>query len=88
MTTEDVLVYRRPGCGFCAALEFGLRRRGIEFRSVDIWQDPDAAAFVRAHAGGNETVPTVTVAGQTLVNPSAKVVARLAGAGATDEAEA
>jgi len=84
MTDEEVVVYRRPGCGFCMTLELGLRRRGIEFRSVDIWKDPEAAAFVRSHARGNETVPTVTVAGQTLVNPSARTVAQLASAGAAE----
>ena len=81
MHDGEVVVYRRPGCGFCMTLELGLRRRGITFRSVDIWQDPEAAAFVRAHARGYETVPTVAVAGQTLVNPSAKAVAALAEAG-------
>lgn len=81
MHDGEVVVYRRPGCGFCIRLELGLRRRGVAFRSVDIWADPEAAAFVREHARGHETVPTVTVAGQTLVNPSAKVVAELATAG-------
>jgi hypothetical protein len=38
----------------------------------DIWADEDAAAFVRRHAGGNETVPTVDVAGTVLVNPTAR----------------
>lgn len=44
----------------------------------DIWADEDAAAFVRAHARGNETVPTVDVAGTVLVNPSAGEVLALA----------
>jgi hypothetical protein len=43
-----------------------------------IWQDPAAAAAVRAVADGNETVPTVHVAGQWLVNPRAARVAQLA----------
>jgi glutaredoxin len=75
---DQVVVYRRPGCGFCVALAFGLRRRGVSYRSVDIWQDPSAAAFVREHARGFETVPTVVVAGRVLVNPSAGQVAALA----------
>lgn len=40
----------------------------------DIWADPDAAATVRAAAGGNETVPTVGLAGEFLVNPSLDAV--------------
>lgn len=50
----------------------------MAFTEVDIWQDPAAAAAVRAVADGNETVPTVHVAGQWLVNPRAAQVQRLA----------
>lgn len=75
---HEVTVYRRPGCPYCTTLVLGLKARRITFRSVDIWQDPDAAAFVREHARGNETVPTVTIGTETLVNPSAGVVASLA----------
>ena len=52
---------------------------------IDIWSDPEARAFVRAHADGTETVPTVDVAGTVLVNPSARrVVALAADAGIAD----
>ena len=34
----------------------------------------EAAEFVRAHADGNETVPTVAVGSTVLVNPSAAEV--------------
>jgi hypothetical protein len=47
---------------------------------VDIWSDPEAAAFVREHADGNETVPTVDIAGTVLVNPPAGRVVELAAA--------
>lgn len=74
----EIVVYRRPGCGYCMALTLGLKRRGVRYESIDIWKDPDAAAFVREHAGGNETVPTVVIGERILVNPSARqVVAHL-----------
>jgi len=73
-----VTVYWRPGCGFCALLRRGLRKAGVPTDEVDIWEDPEAAAFVRRHARGNETVPTVDVAGTVLVNPRAGQVAELA----------
>jgi glutaredoxin len=41
---------------------------------VTIWRDPDAAAFVRSVASGNETVPTVVIGGQSVVNPPPRVV--------------
>jgi glutaredoxin-like protein len=77
-----VTVYWRTGCPYCGSLKRGLRRAGLATEEVDIWSAPGAAAFVRAHAGGHETVPTVDVAGTVLVNPSARrVVAAAAAAG-------
>ncbi|WCO66946.1 glutaredoxin domain-containing protein [Iamia majanohamensis] len=80
-TTEappEVVVYWRPGCGFCAMLRRGLAKAGVPTREVDIWEDPDGAAVVRSAAGGNETVPTVAVGGQLLVNPRPAEVVALA----------
>jgi mycoredoxin len=72
-----VTFYWRPGCPYCAMLRSGLRRAGVEFREVNIWDDPSAAAFVRSVARGNETVPTVTVGAAAMVNPSAGKVVEL-----------
>ena len=72
--TPAVEFYWRPGCGFCMMLDRKLRKAGVPMTKRNIWDDPDAAAFVRSVAGGNETVPTVVVAGQALVNPRAAAV--------------
>ena len=77
-TNEGVTVYWRPGCLFCSMLRSGLRRADLPFREINIWDEPDAAAFVRAVARGNETVPTVTVGSTTVVNPSVTLVLELA----------
>lgn len=82
--TAAITVYWRPGCPFCSTLRSGLRRAGLEFVEVDIWQDPDAAAFVRSVARGNETVPTVTIGDTSLVNPSVREVAAAVDAITTD----
>lgn len=74
----EVTVYWRRGCPYCASLRRGLRRAGLPTVEVDIWSDPEAAAFVRGHADGNETVPTVDIAGTVLVNPPAGRVVDLA----------
>ncbi|RLL69695.1 glutaredoxin domain-containing protein [Streptomyces sp. Z26] len=77
MTTgndDGVVVYWRPGCVFCAALLTRLRFTKLRYTKVNIWKDPEAAAYVRSVADGNETVPTVTVAGEAMVNPSRKRV--------------
>lgn len=67
-----VVVYWRPMCTFCMKLLLRLRFTRLEYTTVNIWKAPEAAAFVRSVADGNETVPTVTVAGHAMVNPSKK----------------
>ena len=77
--TEDgsapIVVYWRPGCPWCSRLLRWIDRSGLEVARRNIWDDPSAAAEVRAITGGDETVPTVSVAGVDLVNPSPKVLA-------------
>ncbi|MEU4338052.1 glutaredoxin domain-containing protein [Micromonospora lupini] len=63
------IVYWRPGCRYCLQLRFSLGRLARRAHWVDIWLDPAGAAAVRAITGGNETVPTVVLGGQAVVNP-------------------
>ncbi|MEU0833502.1 mycoredoxin [Streptomyces sp. NPDC005969] len=75
--TEDrdgMVVYWRPGCPYCMKLRLQLRFTRLRYTEVNIWRDPEAAAFVRSVADGNETVPTVSVAGHAMVNPSKRQV--------------
>jgi mycoredoxin len=74
---SPVTVYGRPGCMLCSGLERGLERWGVPFERVNIWDDPEAAAFVRSVADGSETVPTVVVDDLALVNPSTRDVLRV-----------
>ncbi len=67
---DEVVIYWRPDCVFCLELLLRLKFTRLRYRKVDIRKDPDARAFVRSVADGNETVPTAVVAGQALVNPS------------------
>ncbi len=68
--TPNVTVYWRPGCWFCSSLLHRLNQTDIAYDRVNIWEQPDAAAFVRSVARGHETVPTVTVGDRAMVNPS------------------
>lgn len=70
----EIVVYWRPGCGICAALERQLIGANIKFRKVNIWDDPLAAEFVRSVARGHETVPTLSIGSMSLVNPSLRTV--------------
>ena len=71
---REITVYWRPGCGFCARLLANLTGTDLRVHKVNIWDDPNAAAFVRSVANGNEIVPTVTVGDVSLVNPSVKAI--------------
>jgi glutaredoxin len=72
--SAEIVVYWRPGCGFCASLERKLIAANIKFRKVNIWDDPQASEFVRSVARGNETVPTLSIGSVSLVNPSLQSV--------------
>ncbi|WP_406466078.1 hypothetical protein OHB07_36545 [Streptomyces sp. NBC_00111] len=63
------VVYWRPGCAFCMRLRFRLGRKARRVHWVNIWRDPAGASVVRAANDGDETVPTVVVAGVPHVNP-------------------
>jgi mycoredoxin len=67
---RGVVAYWRPGCPYCERLRHRLGadgRRRVTW--VDIWQDPEAAAYVRSVNDGDETVPTVVVGGVPHTNP-------------------
>lgn len=67
---RGVVVYWRPGCPYCERLRHRIGKdRGATVTWVDIWRDPEAAAFVRSVNDGDETVPTVVVDGTPYSNP-------------------
>ncbi|MFF7603289.1 thioredoxin domain-containing protein [Streptomyces mirabilis] len=61
------IVYWRPGCKYCLRIRLG--RSAHRLHWVNIWRDPAGATEVRAANNGDETVPTVVVAGRPHVNP-------------------
>lgn len=69
-----VVIYWRKGCPFTKRLRLVLGRRGAQAVWVDIWADPDAAAFVRSVNDGDEVVPTVVIDGEAFRNPSPRKV--------------
>ncbi|GHD05401.1 membrane protein [Streptomyces violarus] len=63
------VVFWRPGCKYCIRLRIRLGYSARQLHWVNIWRDPAGAAAVRAVNDGDETVPTVVVAGQPHTNP-------------------
>lgn len=70
--TAQVVIHWRPGCGFCSALLEGVAETPLRYETANIWEDEEAAAFVRSVADGSETVPTVRVGDVALVNPTTR----------------
>lgn len=66
---DEVVIFWRPGCVFCMRMKASLGRAGRKATWYNIWSDPAAADFVRAHNDGNETVPTVILRGKVATNP-------------------
>ena len=73
--TAQITMYSTPWCGYCKRLKSQFSREGIEFAEIDIEQKPEAADYVMSVNGGNQTVPTVVVVGESgtqtvMTNPS------------------
>ncbi len=90
---STVVVYWRPGCVYCLRLRLALRRARVTGTVdwVDIWDDPEGAAYVRDLNDGSETVPTVIFPdGSARTNPdpaSVVAAARSLGAGLAEPDE-
>lgn len=69
-----MVIYWRKGCPFTRRLRLALGKRGAQAVWVDIWDDAEAAAYLRSVNDGNETVPTVVIAGQPHTNPAPRIV--------------
>ncbi|MFC1416718.1 glutaredoxin domain-containing protein [Streptacidiphilus cavernicola] len=63
------IVFWRPGCTYCMRLRMRLGRDARRAHWVNIWRDAAAAETVRQVNDGNETVPTVVLAGRPHTNP-------------------
>lgn len=63
------VVLWRPGCGFCRLLFSGLDRHEVAYDVRNIWDDDEARALLNARIGC-ETVPSVLIGDELLVNPS------------------
>lgn len=73
-TNNEVTIYWRPGCGFCRRLEDAVGDLADKATWHNIWEDEEAAAFVRSVNDGNEVVPTVVINGTAHTNPAPATV--------------
>ncbi|MDN5893097.1 MAG: hypothetical protein L0H93_03640 [Nocardioides sp.] len=78
---DGVAIYWRPGCTFCLALRTRIGKYADRAAWVNIWEDSEAAAYVREVNNGNETVPTVVIHGEPHTNPRPGIVRKVLAAG-------
>ncbi len=69
-TVAPVVVYGTSWCAASQMVRRHLDRLGIPYRYVDLEYDPSAASQVAWLTGGYVSHPTVTVAGEVLVEPT------------------
>lgn len=68
MAARPVVLWR-PHCPFCSMLFRDIERAGLDVETRDIWSDAEARALLNDRIGC-ETVPSVLVGDELLVNPS------------------
>ena len=52
-----ITVYTKPNCPYCDAAKAWLEHQSVPFATVDVMQDPNALAFLRAE--GHTKVPQI-----------------------------
>jgi glutaredoxin len=61
---EPITIYSTTWCPDCRRAKSFLKERGVEFREVDIEQDPSAEAIVIKANDGKRVVPTFDAGGR------------------------
>jgi glutaredoxin len=61
---EPITMYSTRWCPDCRRAKTFLRERGVEFREVDIEEDPSAEEIVIKANDGRRKVPTLEVGGR------------------------
>ena len=66
---KPVEIYTSPLCGFCHAAKRLLNSKGVDFKEIDVWAEPNRKAEMIERANGGRTVPQIFV-GDTHVGGS------------------
>ena len=64
---NQVTIYTKPGCPYCAAAKEDLQQRGIPHTEVDAQSDPAALQCMLALNGNRRHVPTIVQGEQVTV---------------------
>ncbi len=56
---EEVTIFTKPGCPYCAAAKEEFRRRGVQYEEYNVREDPTALRRMLELNGGQHRVPTI-----------------------------
>ena len=62
----EVEIYTTPFCPYCWRAKSLLKKKGVAFAEIDLWQHPERRAEMVLRAGCRTTVPQVFVDGRAL----------------------
>lgn len=61
----EVKIYTRKWCGYCAAAERLLKRKGVAYEEIDATGDPAIRSWLR-EVTGRSTVPQIFIDGRPI----------------------
>lgn len=67
---KKVTVYGADWCPLTKRAISQLKQMNVDFKYIDIDQDPQASKWVREQNGGKEKKPTIEIDGEVLSEPS------------------
>ncbi|HEX3209283.1 MAG TPA: glutaredoxin 3 [Geminicoccaceae bacterium] len=62
----EVEIYTTPWCPYCWRAKHLLKKKGVAFTEVDLWQESDRRAEMVRRADGRTTVPQLFIDGQAI----------------------
>ena len=60
----DVVIYTKPGCGYCYAAKDLLERKGVDFTEIVASADPARKQEMIQKSGGRMTFPQIFIDGK------------------------
>ncbi len=60
----EVIIYSTKFCPYCISAKKLLKRKGVQYREIDVTFDPDRRREMTRKAGGRHTVPQIFINGR------------------------
>ncbi len=59
----EVVIYTRPGCGYCMMAKQLLGAKGVDYTEYNIWSKDEYKDEMLKRSGGAQTVPQIFING-------------------------